>query len=160
MEPEKEILTEPAAEAAAATATEPAAENSVQTPVEPAAEKPEKPAKGRSPLLSFLLLTAVGGGFSAFSLALSGWEGVSWGGNPELFLWNTLPVVLVLWLLWLATGLSWLSCLVTGTAVFLLTGGNYFKFLFRIEPMLWEGTSTTSGRGWGCPSSTTWPSPP
>ena len=73
MEPEKEILTEPAAEAAAATATEPAAENSVQTPVEPAAEKPEKPAKLRSPLLSFLLLTAVGVGFSAFSLALSGW---------------------------------------------------------------------------------------
>lgn len=138
MEPEKEILTEPAAEAAAATATEPAAENSVQTPVEPAAEKPEKPAKLRSPLLSFLLLTAVGVGFSAFSLALSGWEGVSWGGNPELFLWNTLPVVLVLWLLWLATGLSWLSCLVTGTVVFLLTGGNYFKFLFRSEPMLWE----------------------
>ena len=96
------------------------------------------PIPRRSALVTLVLLVAVGVVFSIFSLALSAWEGISWGGNPELFLWNALPVLLLLGLLWLATGQAWLSCLVVGALLFLLTGGNYFKLLFRSEPMLWE----------------------
>ena len=96
------------------------------------------PIPRRSALVTLVLLVAVGVVFSLFSLALSAWEGISWGGNPELFLWNALPVLLLLGLLWLATGQAWLACLVVGALLFLLTGGNYFKLLFRSEPMLWE----------------------
>ena len=45
--------------------------------------------------VTLVLLVAVGVVFSGFSLALSAWEGISWGGNPELFLWNALPVLLL-----------------------------------------------------------------
>ena len=82
------------------------------------------PIPRRSALVTLVLLVAVGVVFSLFSLALSAWEGISWGGNPELFLWNALPVLLLLGLLWLATGQAWLSCLVVGALLFLLTGGN------------------------------------
>ena len=50
----------------------------------------------RSAVLTLLLLVAAGLSISAFSLALSGWNGVSWAGNPTLFFWNTLPVFLLL----------------------------------------------------------------
>ena len=36
----------------------------------------------RSALVTLVLLVAVGVVFSLFSLALSAWEGISWGGNP------------------------------------------------------------------------------
>ena len=49
----------------------------------------------RSAVLTLLLLVAAGLSISAFSLALSGWNGVSWAGNPTLFFWNTLPVFLL-----------------------------------------------------------------
>ena len=62
-------------------------------------------------LLTLLLLVAAGLSISAFSLALSGWNGVSWAGNPTLFFWNTLPVFLLLGLIWLASGQAWLACL-------------------------------------------------
>lgn len=97
-----------------------------------------KPKLPRSALLTTLLLLATGCVISAFSLALSEWNGISWSGNPMLFFWNTLPVLLLLGLLWLAFGQAWLACLVTGTLIFLLTGANYFKLLFRDDPMLWE----------------------
>ena len=58
----------------------------------------------RSAVLTLLLLVAAGLSISAFSLALSGWNGVSWAGNPTLFFWNTLPVFLLLGLIWLASG--------------------------------------------------------
>lgn len=96
------------------------------------------PKLPRSALLTTLLLLATGCVISAFSLALSEWNGISWSGNPMLFFWNTLPVLLLLGLLWLAFGQAWLACLVTGTLIFLLTGANYFKLLFRDDPMLWE----------------------
>ena len=92
----------------------------------------------RSPWLTLLLLLAVGVMISGFSLAFSGNEGISWGGSPVLFFWNTLPILLLLGLVWLASGLSWLAVLVTGTLIFLLTGANYFKVMFRDDPMVWS----------------------
>jgi len=58
-------------------------------------ETQQKPTPRRSALVTLVLLVAVGVVFSLFSLALSAWEGISWGGNPELFLWNALPVLLL-----------------------------------------------------------------
>lgn len=94
--------------------------------------------KPRSAVLTLLLLLAAGLSFSAFSLALSSWDGISWGGNPTLFWLNTVPVFLCLLFVWLAAGQAWLSCLITGVLTFLLTGANYFKLMFRDDPMLWE----------------------
>lgn len=91
--------------------------------------------------LTLMLLLVVGLVYSGFSLSLSGQGEVSWGGDSALFFWNTLPVVLVLMGLWLVTGLSWLSSLLVGAVVFLMTGGNYFKLEFRSTPLLWQDLS-------------------
>ena len=85
--------------------------------------------------LVLLVLTAVL--YSEFSLALSGWNDVTWDGSLPLFLLNLLPVLLVLLVLWLATGQAWLAVLATGVLHFLLTGGNYYKLQFRDSPMEW-----------------------
>lgn len=92
------------------------------------------PRKGWLTLV-LLALTAVL--YSEFSLALSGWNDVTWGGSLPLFLLNLLPVLLVLLILWLATGQAWLAVLATGVLHFLLTGGNYYKLQFRDSPMEW-----------------------
>ena len=120
----------PPAEETAPPTEEPAA----PLPAEPpAAAEPDgsPPAEKRQILprklwLTLLLLAAAGLTMSAFSLALSPRGEISWGGSPVLFACNTLPVLLVLALLWLLTGQAWLSCLLTGTVVFLITGGNYY----------------------------------
>ena len=92
----------------------------------------------RSPWLTLVLLLAAGIGYSYLALCLSDLKGVRWGGDPLLFFLNTLPVLLILGLLWLSTGHAWLASLVTGGAVFLLSAGNYFKILFRGDPLVWE----------------------
>lgn len=91
----------------------------------------------QNPWLTLLLLLAVGAAYTALALSLSGLNGISWGGDPVLFLWNALPVYLMLGLVWLASGWAWLACLAAGALVFLLAGGNYFKLLFRGDPVLW-----------------------
>ena len=78
-----------------------------------------------------MLLVAVGVVFSLFSLALSAWEGSAGAATRNSSSGMPLPVLALLGLLWLATGQAWLSCLVVGAPLFLLTGGNYFKLLFR-----------------------------
>ncbi|MDO4516271.1 MAG: LTA synthase family protein [Bacillota bacterium] len=88
--------------------------------------------------LTLALLLVTGLVYSALSLGLSGFYGVSWGGAPLLFCLNTLPVLLALGLLWLAFGQAWLASLLTGAAVFLLTGGNYFKIRFQGFPLTWK----------------------
>ena len=92
----------------------------------------------RSPWRTALLLLLTGLVISGFALSLSGQGEVSWGGDPTLFFWNTLPVLLMLFFLWLLTGFSWLSSLITGGGVFLLAVSNYFKVLYRSEPVVWE----------------------
>lgn len=118
-----------------------------ETPIPPA-EGADTPAEASAPekkkilprklWLTVLLLLAAGITFTAFALALSGQENISWDGSPLLFALNALPVLLVLALLWLATGQAWISCLATGTLTFLLAGGNYFKVMFRDDPLQWE----------------------
>ena len=87
--------------------------------------------------LTWVLLAETAVIFSLISLALVNWNGVGWNATLPLFLLNTLPVFLVLALIWMATGQAWLACLITGTLHFLLTGANYFKLLFRDDPMVW-----------------------
>ncbi len=91
----------------------------------------------QNPWLTLLLLLAVGTVYTALALSLSGLDGISWGGDPVIFLWNALPVYLMLGLVWLASGWAWLACLAAGAMVFLLSAGNYFKLLFRGDPVLW-----------------------
>ena len=92
----------------------------------------------RSPWLTALLLLLTGLVIGFLALSLSGQGEVTWGGDPVLFFWNTLPVLLMLFFLWLAFGLSWLASLLTGGAIFLLAASNYFKVLYRSEPVVWE----------------------
>lgn len=144
--PVTETTPPPAGETAAPAAEPPAEGPAAPLAAEPpAAEVPDSapPAEKRRILprklwLTLLLLAAAGLTMSAFSLALSPRGEISWGGSPVLFACNTLPVLLALALLWLLTGQAWLSCLLTGTAVFLITGGNYFKVLFRDDPLVWS----------------------
>lgn len=89
----------------------------------------------RRAALTGILLLVIGLVFSGFSLSLGG-DQVQWG--PVLFALNTLPVLLCLAFLWLVTGWAWLSCAVTGTLLFLLTGANYFLLIYRSTPMLWS----------------------
>lgn len=91
----------------------------------------------KSSWLTAFLLLVTGILYSLFSLSISGRGEISCGGSPVLFFWNTLPLVLMLFFLWLSTGLSWLASLLTGAVAFLLTGGNYFKVLFRDDPLVW-----------------------
>ena len=92
----------------------------------------------QNPVITLLLLLGVGIIYSDLALILSVRNGVSWGGDFTLFLLNTLPIMLALLLIWLMTGWAWLSCLLTGAAAFLLAGGNYFKLLFRDDPLVWN----------------------
>ncbi len=138
--PPVEAAEAPAGEAPPAEAAEaPAGE---AAPAEAAEVPPEKKKiLPRKCWLTVLLLVAAGITFTAFALALSGQGEISWGGSPLLFALNALPVLLVLALLWLATGQAWISCLVTGTLAFLVAGGNYFKVMFRDDPLRWEDLS-------------------
>lgn len=111
--------------------------------VPPALPEERRPKLPRATWLTALLLLAAGLSMSIFSLVLSGREEISWGGDPLLLLCNTLPVLLVLALVWLATSQAWIACLVTGALTFLVTGGNYFKVLFRDDPLIWEDLSRT-----------------
>ncbi|MBR5533352.1 MAG: LTA synthase family protein [Ruminiclostridium sp.] len=92
----------------------------------------------RSPWLTTLLLLAVGLVYTVLSLTLSGQGEISWGGDPVLFFWNALPILLLLFFLWLALGFSWLASLITGSGIFLLAASNYFKVLYRSQPVVWE----------------------
>lgn len=96
----------------------------------------------RSPLFTLLVLLGTGLAFSVTSLTQVPWNYAAASGgvwkSPALFWLNTLPVLLCLLLLWLATGYAWISCLATGTVVFLLSGIHYFKLLFRDDPMRCE----------------------
>ena len=56
----------------------------------------------RSPWLTALLLLLVGITYSLLALSLSGQGDITWGGDPTIFFWNTLPVLLMLFFLWLA----------------------------------------------------------
>ena len=85
--------------------------------------------------LLLLVLTAVL--YSEFSLSLSVWNDLRWDGTLPLFLLNLLPVLLLLLVLWLATGQAWLSVLVTGVLLWYLSAGNYFKLQFRDTPLEW-----------------------
>ena len=86
-----------------------------------------------SPFLTLVLLVLTGFALNVFSLHL-----MEWSGGFRLYLLNVLPVVLLLLVLWFATGQAWLSCMSTGALLFLLTGANYYMLAFRSTPFLWS----------------------
>ena len=86
-----------------------------------------------SPFLTLVLLVLTGFALNVFSLRV-----MEWSGGFRLYLLNVLPVVLLLLVLWFATGQAWLSCMITGALLFLLTGANYYMLAFRSTPFLWS----------------------
>ena len=57
---------------------------------------------------------------------------------PLIFLLNFLPVLLLLLLLWFATGRSWLSFLLTAAVIVGGSLGNYYKLYFRNDPVIFS----------------------
>lgn len=58
--------------------------------------------------------------------------------HPLILLLNLLPVVMLELLLWLLTGRSWLSFLLTGILTLGFSIGHYYKLLFRDDPLMFQ----------------------
>lgn len=58
--------------------------------------------------------------------------------DPRLLVLNTVPVVLLLFLLYFAIGRGWIAFLATAVVVLGFSIGNYFKITFRDDPLLFE----------------------
>lgn len=58
--------------------------------------------------------------------------------NPLILLLNVLPVMALMLFLWLVTGRAWLAFLVTSVVAMGFSLGNYFKILFRDDPLMFQ----------------------
>ena len=92
-------------------------------------------------LWQYLWVTAAGVGLGALSLLLAVGPydmAVFWGywTHPDLLALNLLPVVALLWLLYALLRRAWLAYLLEGLAVLTLSAGNYYKLMFRDDPLL------------------------
>lgn len=97
-------------------------------------------------------------GFWAWNLALLLLSGISIGGlslilalgtktpgflrtyveNPLILLLNLLPILALIVLLYGLTGRVWCAYLITAALVLGLSAGNYYKLLFRNDPLMFE----------------------
>lgn len=92
-------------------------------------------------LWNLLWLLAAGVGIAVCSLLLSTGSyahSIALGclDHPLLLLLNTFPVVLLLFLLQFVTGRSWLAFLLTSALTLGFSVGNYFKLMFRDDPLM------------------------
>ena len=94
-------------------------------------------------LWRFLVLLAAGISLGALALIFA-YGNYSWGvflgyfDNLFLVIMNVLPAVLLLFLLYGITGRAWLAFLLDGAVVLGLSIGNYFKLIFRDDPVYFE----------------------
>ena len=94
-------------------------------------------------LWRFLVLLAAGISLGALALIFA-YGNYSWGvflgyfDNLFLVTMNVLPAVLLLFLLYGITGRAWLAFLLDGAVVLGLSIGNYFKLIFRDDPVYFE----------------------
>ena len=94
-------------------------------------------------LWRFLVLLCAGISLGALALIFA-YGNYSWGvflgyfDNLFLVVMNVLPAVLLLFLLYGATGRAWLAFLLDGAVVLGLSIGNYFKLIFRDDPVYFE----------------------
>ncbi len=58
--------------------------------------------------------------------------------SPELLVLNLLPAVWLMWLLYAVFGRLWVAFGIGGTALLALSLGNFFKILFRDDPIYFE----------------------
>lgn len=91
----------------------------------------------RSPLFTLILMLAVGIIHSAFSLTMAAQLETGWQWTVPLFILNTAPILLAMLIIWLVTGWAWLAALLAGGLTAALTGFDYFKILFRDDPLFW-----------------------
>ena len=58
--------------------------------------------------------------------------------SPMLVVWNILPAVCLIFLLYAVLGRAWIAFLLGGAAVLALSLGNFFKLLYRDDPLIFE----------------------
>ena len=58
--------------------------------------------------------------------------------SPMLVVWNILPAVCLIFLLYAVLGRAWIAFLLGGAAVLVLSLGNFFKLLYRDDPLIFE----------------------
>lgn len=58
--------------------------------------------------------------------------------SPELVVWNILPAVWLIFFLYALFGRGWLAFLAGGGSVLALSLGNFFKLLYRDDPLIFE----------------------
>ena len=108
-----------------------------------------RPGDGLSPrrraafwLWNALLVTgaAVGLGLASLLLATGQYSArvllLDYICHPVLLLLNLLPPLLLVGLLYAATGRAWLACLLASLPVLGLSLGNYYKLAFRDDPVI------------------------
>ena len=94
-------------------------------------------------LWRFLVLLAAGISLGALALIFA-YGNYSWGvflgyfDNLFLVAMNVLPAVLLLFVFYGLTGRAWLAFLLDGVLVLGLSIGNYFKLIFRDDPVYFE----------------------
>lgn len=85
-----------------------------------------------------LLLSGLGIGFCSLRLAAGPFGQSmfdSYFAHPSILWLNLTPVVLLLLLLWFVLRKAWLSALLGGGAITILSISNYFKLMFRDDPL-------------------------
>lgn len=88
--------------------------------------------------LAGLLLTGIAVGICGLLLAAGSFGRPmidSYFANPAIVILNLMPVPLLILFLWFVTGRAWLAAALGGGAVTLLSAINYFKILFRDDPL-------------------------
>ena len=89
------------------------------------------------------LFLVMGLGLALLSLLLA-FGHYSWGipfgyfTHPQILLLNLIPVWVVLLFFWFLTGRTWLAFFITAVMLFGLSIGDYFKLLFRDDPLMFE----------------------
>ena len=118
--------------------------NAVQPPAQSGGFKNRKTRKNASPLswtctILALLIWSAGLGLVSLYFAAADYGDelfISYFENSMLWLYNMLPVLMLVTVLFLATNRAWLSMLISGGAVLSLTAVNYLKLVLRSDPLL------------------------
>lgn len=95
---------------------------------------------------NYFFVFASGAGISCLSLLLAfGYYGRTyfWGyfSHLDVFLLNTLPILLLELLLYCLIGRAWIAFLSTAVPVLAASAGNYFKIIFRDDPFICSDVS-------------------
>ena len=91
--------------------------------------------------VAFLLVCGVGAGYITLKFAYASYPGEVFLGYltvDNLLLLNILPAVWLVFFLFALFGRAWLAFLIGGGSVLALSLGNFFKILYRDDPLIFE----------------------